>query len=425
MPAKTTIFNSRGKVKYNFDLGMRNTIAYSPHGRYLLVAGFGNLNGQMDIYDLSANYTKVATIEAPNSSVCEWSPDGRHILTATTSPRLRVDNGIRIWHVSGKLMYNQDFPELYEVYWRPQSVAQHPLGQPMKEIPAPHPSATAYMATRKTPSKPVGAYRPPGARGASTPLSFKREDEGGASFSSQGLGTAGLSSANGAFGPNRRRVVPGAESSDPPGAEGGVSLAGYEHITGGQSKSAAKNKKKREAKKAREAEAKAKTLAPDGTNGDGRRGGSRSPNRNGGRSRSKSDTSRVPRDRGMSRGRGPPPEEQQQQSNQQPQGRKPQPGGGKGGKPKPSETPQQPPPLNTNSLPAPSLNVVGATPITAIDEKSPFEKKLRGLHKKIRAIDDLKMKQAAGVKLEMTQLAKIESEDQVRAELKALGGGDG
>ena len=72
-----------------------------PHGRFVLIAGFGNLAGQMDIYDLEKDFAKISTIEASNASVCEWSPDGRHILTATISPRLRVDNGIRIWYANG------------------------------------------------------------------------------------------------------------------------------------------------------------------------------------------------------------------------------------------------------------------------------------------------------------------------------------
>lgn len=28
---------------------------------------------------------------------CDWAPDGRHFLTATVAPRLRVDNGYQIW----------------------------------------------------------------------------------------------------------------------------------------------------------------------------------------------------------------------------------------------------------------------------------------------------------------------------------------
>jgi len=42
-------------------------------GRFVLVAGFGNLAGQMDIYDLEKDYQKICTIESGNPSVCEWS----------------------------------------------------------------------------------------------------------------------------------------------------------------------------------------------------------------------------------------------------------------------------------------------------------------------------------------------------------------
>ncbi|KAK0949267.1 hypothetical protein LTR91_026597, partial [Friedmanniomyces endolithicus] len=154
MPAKTTIFNQRAVAQHSFNLGPRNTIIFSPHGRFVIVAGFGNLAGQMDIYDLEKNYEKVCTIEASNTSSCGWSPDGKHILTATTSPRLRVDNGIRIWHVGGGLMYNEEFFELYHVVWRPQSTLQHPLENPLHPAPTPHPSALDFLGKVKTPSKP-------------------------------------------------------------------------------------------------------------------------------------------------------------------------------------------------------------------------------------------------------------------------------
>lgn len=225
MPAKTTIFNVRAVAQHSFDLGPRNTINFSPHGRFVLVAGFGNLAGDVDIYDLERNYHKVCTIKASNCTYCEWSPDGRHILTATTSPRLRVDNGIRIYHVTGPLMYNEDINELYHVTFRPQSPQQHPLDNVLT-APAPHPSAAAFTATQKTPSKPAGAYRPPGARGTATPLMFKREDEGGAAYTNTGVSSTNVGFQNG-FGRGGRRQVPGAEPVQnlPPGAApGGLSL---------------------------------------------------------------------------------------------------------------------------------------------------------------------------------------------------------
>ncbi|KAK3715600.1 hypothetical protein LTR37_007088 [Vermiconidia calcicola] len=403
MPAKTTIFNAKAVAQHSFNLAPRNTIIFSPHGRFVIVAGFGNLAGQMDMYDLEKNYEKVCTIEASNTSVCQWSPDGKHIMTATTSPRLRVDNGIRIWHVGGGLMYNEDISELYHVIWRPQCILQHPIGNPLHPIPTPHASAMELLGKVKTPSKPAGAYRPPGARGTATPLAFKREDEGGAAFVREMM--SGRDGAANGFGPRKRREVPGAEEvvqQLPPGAApgGGVSLTtdGDENL----SKAALKNKKKREAKKAKDAEAKAAGLtAPNGTAAAPQPSPSRSPERQDrARSQSKSgfNTPRPQsRKREGSRQRGPPLNTTTPASKQQ----------------QPNGTPA--PPASQPAPEAPELTV------TSPGAGSPHEKKIRSLHKKLRAIDDLKMRQAGGEKLEGTQVLKIGTEAGVRKELSDLG----
>ncbi|RYN42325.1 Eukaryotic translation initiation factor [Alternaria tenuissima] len=409
MPAKTTIFNQRAVAQHSFDLGPRNTILFSPHGRFVIVAGFGNLAGDMDIYDLEKNFAKVCHVKTSNSTYCEWSPDGQHILTATTSPRLRVDNGIRIYHVSGGLMYNEDMAELYHVVWRPQPTSMHPLTDPLTTIPTPHSSALAYLSTQKTPSKPAGAYRPPGARGTATPLHFKREDEGGAAYSNTGISSTNVGFANG-FGKPRRREVPGAEAADtlPPGAApgGGVSLTGAQDGDGELSKVALKNKKKREAKKAREAADKAAGLAADGVNS--ANGAGRSPERRQ-RSRSKSGYEQQGRSASQHRNFGNSPNRQARQDGGQRQNPAQQ------RQQAPVQT-QAPPPIQTESQgPPPDLTV------TSPGDGNPQDKKIRGLLKKMRAIDELKMRQAGGEKLEDTQVKKISTEKQIKKELDALG----
>ena len=438
MPAKTVIFNNRAQPVHTFALGPRNTVLFSPHGRYLLVAGFGNLAGQMDIYDLERDHAKLCTIEASNASLCEWSPDGRHILTATLSPRLRVDNGVRIWYAGGPLIYNEDMVELYHVTWRPQPTSAHPLpADLLSNMPTPHASATQYLGNKKTPSKPVGAYRPPGARGQVTPLSFKREDEGGAAFVRDD--PSSFSHHVNGFGKGRPRTVPGAEPADerqplPPGAApgGGVSLTGTgEGADGEMSKAAKKNAKKREAKKAAAAAAKEQALNPEqgNRNRSKSRNGSRSPNRgadgqNGHqRSRSKGyvpapgmdgkkerSRSNTRRQRGESQVNGLP----HRPNNQQKKMSAPAPA--------PLDTKPATPPIPTGD--APDIDITLPTPTTPGGANS-TEKKVRGLLKKIRAIDDLKMRLAAGEKLEDTQMRKIQSEEAVRAELKGLGHGGG
>lgn len=410
MPAKTTIFNQRAVAQHSFDLGPRNTILFSPHGRFVIVAGFGNLAGDMDIYDLEKNFAKVCHVKTSNSTYCAWSPDGQHILTATTSPRLRVDNGVRIYHVSGGLMYNEDMAELYHVVWRPQPTSMYPLTDPLTNVPAPHPSALAYLSTQKTPSKPAGAYRPPGARGTATPLHFKREDEGGAAYANTGISSTNVGFANG-FGKPRRREVPGAEAAEtlPPGAApgGGVSLTGAQDGDGELSKAALKNKKKREAKKAREAADKAAGLGADGANAPN--GAGRSPERRQ-RSRSKSGYEQQGRSASQHRNFGNSPNRQARPDGNQRQNPAQQ------RQQAPAQA-QAPPPIQTESQgPPPDLTVTSPG-----DGGNPQDKKIRGLLKKMRAIDELKMRQAGGEKLEDTQVKKISTEKQIKKELDALG----
>ncbi|OTA99481.1 hypothetical protein M426DRAFT_16376 [Hypoxylon sp. CI-4A] len=393
MPAKTTIFNHRAVAAHSFPLAPRNTIIFSPTGRFALVAGFGNLAGQIDVYDLEKDYRKVCTIESGNPSVCQWSPDSRYIMTATTSPRLRVDNGVKLWHVGGGIMYHEDMVELYNVTWRPILPENLPRGDPLHPVPTPHSSAIAYLGTVKTPSKPVGAYRPPGARGMSTPLHFRREDEGGAahvmtngaqSFGPNGFGRSRHQVPGAEFLQSGSRAVPGAAPTDVPGANGDDNL----------SKAALKNKKKRNNKKNKEG---------DNKDGEKRDGGGLAP---------------PARDQGLSSGNeGRSPERrgyQHSRSRSRPNFQ----GGGRSrsNTQRNGQNGQAPPPapqIQTSQLPA-------ADSLLSPGSQNPASKKLRSLQKKIRAIEDLEMRHAGGEKLEDTQMKKIATKASVVKELETL-----
>lgn len=421
MPAKTTLFNQRAVATHSFPMGPRNTIIFSPTGRFVLVAGFGNLAGQIDVYDLEKDYRKVTTIESGNPSVCTWSPDSRYIMTATTSPRLRVDNGIKLWHVSGAIMYNEDFIELYHATWRPVRVDDLPGGDPLHPIPTPHKSALAYLGTVKTPSKPAGAYRPPGARGTATPLHFKREDEGGAAHT--------VSNGTPSLGPNgfgrARRQVPGAEF-----AEAAPTVPGAEPVDGEEnlSKAAAKNKKKR-GKKNKDGAAPngseeqqqppqgGASLAPpvrefgqlsgnDGRNPDRRGQGAAQHSRSQSRSnlgatgnRTRSNTQRGPRDHSRPAQGNGDARHNSYQSQQQPQQVQ----------------------MQVQVPTGPAADTQGGAPLSpANDANNPNAKKMRSLQKKIRAIEDLEMRLAGGEKLEDTQMKKMGTKNQVIRELDVL-----
>lgn len=230
MPSETTFFDARGNQIHSLPMAPRNTILYSPHGRFVLVAGFGNLQGTVDVYDRQNKFSKACLFEASNTSVCEWSPCGRFILTATTSPRLRVDNGLKVWHASGNLVYYKEYLELFSIAWKPQRIEDFPALKQLEPSPEPHQSAKDYLAKRVSSTgdapKKTGAYRPPHARNSAASVAT--------SLYQKEMQTTVQQTA---FVPGVRRVVGAPAPTEP------------------ESKAAAKNRKKREAKRAASAAA--------------------------------------------------------------------------------------------------------------------------------------------------------------------------
>ncbi|TPX70670.1 hypothetical protein SpCBS45565_g01666 [Spizellomyces sp. 'palustris'] len=168
MPAKATLFDHRASPIYEFGAAARNAVRFNAHGRLLFIGGFGNLAGDVDVWDRKS-LKKLATIHAPNSSSCDWCPNGKHIMTSTLYRRLKVDNGIKVWHYTGALVHAIEVKEMYQAKWR----SSRPENWPDIRSLSPPPQSNLDAPT---PAKPVGVYRPPGARGSATPSIFKQRD---------------------------------------------------------------------------------------------------------------------------------------------------------------------------------------------------------------------------------------------------------
>ncbi|WVR03690.1 hypothetical protein IAU60_000685 [Kwoniella sp. DSM 27419] len=215
MPARAQLFDFKGKPVHSFGSQHRNFLLYQPQGKLLLSAGFGNLAGGVDVWDVSTR-NKVAEFKASNSSHCEWSPCGRYILTATLSPRLRVDNGVKIWWCGGQLLHIQPQEELYQASFAPGlSKDVQPFPAVIPAAPEANPSVALYRpkgdVSNGADAKPAGAYRPPGARGSLASDAYSRRDDDGPSSGS------GTSTPTPMFrgGKPAGRYVPGAP---PPGS---------------------------------------------------------------------------------------------------------------------------------------------------------------------------------------------------------------
>lgn len=388
MPAKTMLFDQRVKTVHDFGASPHNFISFNPQGRLIALAGFGNLAGKIDIID-RRNLTKVTTIDAPNTSYCAWSPDGRFLLTATLSPRLRVDNGVKIWHCTGPLIHVQLTEELYQASWRPtpvENVAQ--FGATIPPAPAPSETVRQMAAEQKpTPSKPAGAYRPPGARGLATPSIFKREDEGGPTSNGGVSGTATPPRYN-------RSPVPGAPGygqGQHPHQQNGQANGHHHNHNGGQ-------------QGGRRHVPGASNSNNNPQQGDGQqKGNRRKKGKKDGAGEDGREDAADQNGNGQGQGQG-----QGHRQRQDGRGKKSNGGG----------VINLPPPV----IIAPTPEVDISTPVTPGGDSAldPAAKKARNLNKKLKAIEELKEKQKRGERLEATQLRKIDGEAEIRKELTAL-----
>lgn len=173
MPAKASLFNHKCDVVHNFGPSPKNMCVYNPHGNMLLLGGFGNLRGNIEIWHNDPkNPRMLSQFEAPDTNDIEWCADGEHFLTSTTSPRLRVNNGYKIWHyTTPHPVVNVKFEsELHEVRWQ-----LFPSGR----FPPPDIVSTGMSDKKPVAAAKPASYVPPHARGRSdyNASKFKQDED--------------------------------------------------------------------------------------------------------------------------------------------------------------------------------------------------------------------------------------------------------
>ena len=163
MPCHQTMYNAKAEMVYEFGAAHRNTIAWSPHSRFLCLAGFGNLAGQMDFYDIQ-KLKKIGTNTSHCSVQYGWSPDSRYFLTASLAPRMNVDNNFRIFKYDGVgPVVEHKFEQAFDVAFLPSPRELYPSrGRSPRREGVQKP---VRVIEEKVAIKPA-AYRPPGASGS-------------------------------------------------------------------------------------------------------------------------------------------------------------------------------------------------------------------------------------------------------------------
>jgi len=106
----------------------RNTIVWSPCGKIIAIGGFGNLQGYLNFYNITDPYSPImiGNTTAFSTTYHTFSPDSKYFLAATLSPRLRVDNGIKILSYNGQKLLEYNCDELYDVRFQPNPHITYP-----------------------------------------------------------------------------------------------------------------------------------------------------------------------------------------------------------------------------------------------------------------------------------------------------------
>ena len=192
MPSMTSLHNGHdGNATFLFGNAHRNTIAWAPHGRFVCLAGFGNLAGGMTFWD--RNKLKQIPPANPVTASCTvgygWSPDSRLVAVSTTSPRMNVDNGVHIYRYNGDKMMNVPWDNnhylpnrLLQAEFIPAKSSVYP---DRPQSPSLKDATPSTQSTNSAPAaKPAGRYIPPSARnragrgGSSLAERMRAEKEG-------------------------------------------------------------------------------------------------------------------------------------------------------------------------------------------------------------------------------------------------------
>lgn len=166
MPATTSLFDLKCNQLYNFTCGSKNQSLYNAAGNLICFGGFGNLPGTMEIWRRTGAVSRIGAMQSVGTTVMEWSQDGSVLLTAVLTPRLRVDNGFKLWSMNGDLLYHVPYDELYQVIWTPCDSSRFPAPkiETSQSIPTLSNSTISVSSTGELKKQ---AYVPPSLRNKS------------------------------------------------------------------------------------------------------------------------------------------------------------------------------------------------------------------------------------------------------------------
>ncbi|KAI5959110.1 PRT1 [Candida theae] len=129
--AKGKSGNSKYKAYKVIENKHSNTIAWSPKGRYAVVATISRSSGEIEFFDVSfedetskkgapANVKLLKTDQYVGMTNIAWDPSGRFVVAWSSSWLHAIDNGYRLYEFTGRLLRDESVDQFKEFIWRPR-----------------------------------------------------------------------------------------------------------------------------------------------------------------------------------------------------------------------------------------------------------------------------------------------------------------
>lgn len=109
----------------------KNTVVWSPAGRFVVIATLSKTSGDLDFYDTLFEDDKATKKNANNIKFLKtekfggmtnlaWDPSGRFVAAWSSSWVHSIENGYKLYEFTGKLLRDESIDHFREFIWRPR-----------------------------------------------------------------------------------------------------------------------------------------------------------------------------------------------------------------------------------------------------------------------------------------------------------------
>jgi translation initiation factor 3 subunit B len=106
-------------VRATLDKKPANSLFWSPRGKYIVLAGLRNLNGQLEFYNVETKETMAVEEHFMATSV-EWDASGLYCASVVSAWRQSLETGVSIYNFHGQKVHSRLRDQFYQLAWRPR-----------------------------------------------------------------------------------------------------------------------------------------------------------------------------------------------------------------------------------------------------------------------------------------------------------------